>query len=267
MSAHAKLAIVITAAMVLLPHRAAFAEDDLPECTGDRVAGIVVAVDQVTGIVTIDQGGGDLCTVMVGGDFDHPIVTLLGSFFGEVSTEDLTDALEATKVWVVCTGTPEVCELADEQTEGAIPGQVVAVNGDDLVIELEDGNVTVETDDADLLAELEEALVALTVDWSVQEGEDGPTVVDAGDQIAPLHEDGMGFGVIVKLFAIADESQEACDDDGDGGTPCGVTVDVLAEAFDTGMGMGQLFEEFGKPAILGVGHVRKTARDSDDNGR
>jgi hypothetical protein len=266
MSAHAKLAIVITAAMVLLPHPAAFAEDDLPECTGDRVAGIVVAVDPVTGIVTIDQGDGQLCTVMAGGDFDHPIVALLGSFFGEVSAENLTAALEATEVWVVCTATSGACELAEEGTQDAVSGRVVEVNGDELVVELEGGNVTVQTDDADLLAGLEEALAALTVDWTLQQGEDGPTVVDAGDQIAALHEDGMGFGVIVKLFAIASESQEACDD-GNGDTPCGVTVDTLAEAFETGMGMGQLFEEFGKPAILGVGHVRNTARESDDNGR
>ncbi len=267
MSAHAKLAIVITAAMVLLPHRAAFAEDDLPECTGDRVAGIVVAVDQVTGTVTIDQGDGQLCTVAAGGEFEHPVVALLGSYFGQVSTEGLTAALEATEVWVVCAPTSGVCELAEEGTQDAVPGRVVEVNGDQLVIELEDGNVTVETDDADRLAGLVEALAALTVDWTLQPGEDGPTVVDAGDQIAALHEDGVGFGVIVKFFAIASESQEACDDDGDGDSPCGVTVNVLAEAFETGMGMGQLFEEFGKPAILGVGHVRKTARQSDDNGR
>ena len=267
MSAHAKLAIVITAAMVLLPYRAAFADDDIPACAGDRVAGIVVAVDPVTGIVTIDQGDGQLCTVMAGGDFDHPIVALLGSFFGEVSAENLTAALDATEVWVVCTATSGVCELAEEGTQDAVSGRVVEVNGDELVVELEGGNVTVQTDDADLLAGLEEALAALTVDWTLQQGEDGPTVVDAGDQIAALHEDGMGFGVIVKLFAIASESQEACDDDGDGDTRCEVTVGDLVEDFQGGTGMGQLFQEFGKPSMLGVGHVRNTARESDDNGR
>jgi hypothetical protein len=99
------------------------------------------------------------------------------------------------------------------------------------------------------------------------DGEDG-VVEGASSKIAELHEDGLGFGVIVKLYAMAAASQADCeaelpdtedeadDDEADDDEPeaCGVSVDELVEEFQDGMGLGQLFKLYGKPSLLGVGH-------------
>lgn len=96
-------------------------------------------------------------------------------------------------------------------------------------------------------------------------------------QIALYHDEGMGFGVLVKLYAMAEASTEACvklqptpgptaDPNQPAASPTveptqpacvPVTVDELVSEFQGGTGMGQLFKEFGKPALLGVGQVRK----------
>lgn len=92
-------------------------------------------------------------------------------------------------------------------------------------------------------------------------------------QIAAYHEQGMGFGVLVKLYAMAEASQIACTPvapaagaapaDGSAVAPACtvVTVDQLVTDFKSGSGMGQLFKEYGKPALLGVGHVKKALRN------
>jgi hypothetical protein len=89
------------------------------------------------------------------------------------------------------------------------------------------------------------------------------------DEIAAYHEQGIGFGVLVKLYAMAEASQEACptgDTTTDGSTnsedpACtSVTVADLLTEFQSGKGMGQLFKEYGKPALLGVGHVKKALK-------
>jgi hypothetical protein len=87
-------------------------------------------------------------------------------------------------------------------------------------------------------------------------------------QIAQLHQDGMGFGVLVKLYAMAEASVKACAgqpaptgpvaDPAQPATTCeAVTVEQLVSEFQGGAGMGQLFKTYGKPALLGVGQVRK----------
>ena len=55
---------------------------------------------------------------------------------------------------------------------------------------------------------LNEALQALVVENLGLDGEGG--VVQPGDEIAAYHEEGMGFGVLAKLYAMAAELQEAC---------------------------------------------------------
>jgi hypothetical protein len=81
----------------------------------------------------------------------------------------------------------------------------------------------------------------------------------------------MGFGVLVKIFAMVKASEEACAAQttdpttpantatGDETTPTctPLTVDQLVNEFQSGAGMGALFKEYGKPALLGVGQVRK----------
>lgn len=84
---------------------------------------------------------------------------------------------------------------------------------------------------------------------------------EVAEEVAVYHgggedgeEGGVGFGVLVKMYAIASESQEACAASEE---PCSaVTVEELMAAYRSGTGMGQLFKLYGKPAVLGVGHLK-----------
>ncbi|NIV29816.1 MAG: hypothetical protein GWN58_10010 [Anaerolineae bacterium] len=243
------LALALTVASV---SPVAAQEDEIPPCAGDSVSGTVVAVDEETGEVTVHTAGG-LCTVTLDGEYDHPIVDLLGSYFGDVSAESLIRALEATQGCAVYDPDSEAWTWADCDDEDAVAVTIVGENEDGTFTALVDGEeVQVSVEDLEVAERLSEALDKLVVEWKL--GEDG-TVVQPGDEIAAYHEDGLGFGVLVKLYAIAAASQEGCDDE-ESTEPCGVTVEELVEAFRSGMGLGDLFREYGRPSILGVGHVR-----------
>jgi hypothetical protein len=83
-----------------------------------------------------------------------------------------------------------------------------------------------------------------------------------GKQIAAYHEAGMGFGVLVKLYAMAQASEAACQTTTiSGGTCTAVTADELVTSFKSGTGMGALFKQYGKPALRGVGQVRKALKN------
>ena len=83
------------------------------------------------------------------------------------------------------------------------------------------------------------------------EGEPGPVIVPE-EAVAALHEgEDLGFGEIVKLMGIA---EGICAETGEN---CSVTLDNLLAEYEDGIGMGELFEMYGKPEHLGVGHVRK----------
>jgi hypothetical protein len=91
------------------------------------------------------------------------------------------------------------------------------------------------------------ALTALAVDWEL---EDDGSLMLVSDKVMELHEQGMGFGVLVKLFALSEASNGL------------YTVDFLKGEFESGKGMGTLFKEYGgKPDLRGVGHVRKAVND------
>ena len=84
------------------------------------------------------------------------------------------------------------------------------------------------------------------VEWTLEsEG----NLLQVSDQVANWHDQGMGFGVLVKLLAISEAS---------GGT---VTVDNLIVEMQ-GTGMGELFKKYGgKPDQTGVGHLRQEPND------
>jgi hypothetical protein len=91
---------------------------------------------------------------------------------------------------------------------------------------------------------------------------------DFAKQIEMYHDEGIGFGVLVKIYAMAEASVQACLDQptpavpDPNQVPCEpVTVEQLVGEFQGGTGMGQLFKEYGKPALLGVGHVRKDLKN------
>jgi hypothetical protein len=235
-------------------------------CEGEGVSGTVVAVDEETGLVTVYTGGGLLCTVTLDSDYDHPIVDLLGTFFGDMSAGDLAPALDRAQGCAVYDEVGAAWTWADCDAEGAVPVTVVGDNeGSTFTALTEEGEVvTVSVEDTEIAGGLSEALGELAVEWEL--GEDG-SVVQPGGEIAAYHEEGLGFGVLVKLYAIAAKSQEGCGDDAeDVIEPCEVTVEELVAALQSGMGMGELFKEYGRPALLGVGHVRKGSGPPDHAG-
>ncbi len=259
-----QILISLLVALMLMTAGSVFAQDGPTPCAGDQVAGTVIAVDETTGTVTVDTGEG-LCTVTLGADdYDHPIVALLGAYFDDLSPESLTAALGEVDKLAVLTEEGEWV-WAEEGDEGAVPVRVIAVidNGDgtytiQLMVDGLEEPIEITESDADLVSDLNAALETLAVMWTLNE--DG-TVSEVGDQIAAYHEAGMGFGVLTKLYAIAQESQEACAEaETAEDETCGVTVEELVAAVQGGAGMGELFKEYGKPSILGVGHVRKALK-------
>jgi hypothetical protein len=241
-------------------------EETAAPCEGETVSGTVVDVDEETGTVTVETEEGT-CTVTVESDYEHPIVALLGSYFGDVNLDDLTDALEATQGCAIQDAETGEWAWADCDTEGAVEVQVTGINDDGTFTATADGEeITVTVEDTDASDALSAALEDLATEFDLDE--DGG-LVQAGDEIEEYHDDGMGFGVLTKLYAMAAEAQEACAEEADAeedasDEPCGVSVDELVTAFQSGTGMGQLFKEYGKPAILGVGHVKHALDEADD---
>ncbi len=160
--------------------------------------------------------------------FTHPIVQVLSAYFGRstpvVATPEVTETAEPTETATSTEETPEV--IATDPTETATP------------------------------------------ESEMPAPEDGP---DIAEQIAAYHDAGMGFGVLVKLYAMEEASQQACaianstevsaEGDGSDAVCTPITVDELVTEFQSGSGMGTLFKEYGKPALLGVGHVKQALKN------
>jgi len=85
---------------------------------------------------------------------------------------------------------------------------------------------------------------------------------DIAQQIAIYHEDGIGFGVLVKLYSIVANAQEICGSSDQDCTP--PTIEELVIGFAPGEGLGNLFNEFNKPSLLGVGQVRKALEEQQN---
>lgn len=82
------------------------------------------------------------------------------------------------------------------------------------------------------------------------------------EAVSALHtEQKLGFGEMTKLMDLAAQAAETCANEGEN---CGVTLDALVAEYKDGTGMGALFRKYGKPEMLGVGHVRKA---SNGNGK
>jgi hypothetical protein len=243
------------------------AEGETPACSGDSVSGTVVAVDEEAGLATIDMGDGNLCTVSLSSaEYEHPIIALLDMYFSGSDGEDVAAAFEGTQKWMVYDEGSGTWGWAAEGDEGAVKVTVNSVtdNGDGTftVVFTPEGAETPETiivGDIALADELSGNLEALNVNWNLLVGEEGTSIADAGDEIAAYHEDGVGFGVLVKLYAIVKQTTEACLSDAENCIE--VSVAQLVEEFDSGKGIGSLFKDYGKPTLLGVGHVRQELKE------
>jgi hypothetical protein len=292
MKTHAKFSLILIVILALVAVGTVAAQSETPAdgpgpCLEGTVSGTVVAVEpgeEGTWVVTVQQETLELCTVTIDGDEGgHPVATLLGQFFSNVSTEDLEEALDTVNVCVKPDGptddpaNPPNWQIVDCGEEGAVEARVTGVEGNEVTLQAGEDTIVVflEEDDTETAQALQDALKALLVNWDV---EDDGSLQNATEEIEALHDSGMGFGVIVKLYAMAQASQEDCapEDDGDGEpaaleedpadpAACGVTVEELVEEFRSGTGIGQLFKEHGKPDYLGVGHVRQELKNGDDD--
>jgi hypothetical protein len=288
MKTHAKFSLILIVILALVAVGTVAAQSDTTAdgpgpCAQGTVSGTVIAVEpgaeEGTWVVTVQQETQELCTVTINGDEgDHPVASLLGKFFSTVSSEDLEEALATVNVCV------QMDDSADlpiwkivECGAGVEPNATfIGVNEDgsiSLMLEGQTEPISILVDE-ETAGQMEDALKALMVNWDVEV--DG-SLQSATEEIEALHDSGMGFGVIVKLYAMAQASQEDCDPEGDGDgelaapeddpaepAACGVTVEELVEEFRSGTGIGQLFKEFGKPDYLGVGHVRQEFKNGDD---
>lgn len=159
--------------------------------------------------------------------FSHPIVQLLSVYFDRVKVVEETD--EATSE----------DEIAGEETDPTMT-----------------------------------ATPAPTGEPGEAEEETQSSVEQLAEEIAGYHEAGMGFGQLVKIYAMVQASEEACAaEDGDEAPAAESTEDVetcsplvvddLVTAVQSGTGMGSLFKEYGKPAMLGVGHVKQALKEQN----
>jgi hypothetical protein len=247
------LSLVIAFALAI-PSVASAKPASFDACTGDTVTGVVVVVDGTTGEITLYTADGTECTVVKRvEDYDHPVINLLGQFFEEVSLEELSENLENLQAWVIFNPITTSYEFANETDIGAVSAIVIDVTDNldgtyqiMLLVEGETLPQAITTSDSNLYQSYLDSLLLDTVTFDlIMDGTGSTFVNDGADQIGAYHDDGMGLGVLVKLFAMADAY--------------GVPVDELVTRFKDGEGIGQLFkdENLGKPDLLGVGHVFK----------
>lgn len=176
--------------------------------------------------------------------YAHPIVQILAAYFGRDTASDTLTPTTPTE-----TETPDA---SDTETETA-------------------------TADASATADATTTATA-TATTAAPTGQE-----TLAQQIETYHQEGIGFGVLVKLYAMAEASKIACPTaptagatpvpttvTSNGGTTdtttttdttqtttcTAVTIDQLVQQFKSGTGMGLLFKEYGKPSLLGVGHVK-----------
>lgn len=72
------------------------------------------------------------------------------------------------------------------------------------------------------------------------------------DEIASLHEEGVGFGVLVKLLSLSDKGD--------------ATLSDLVNEWKTGHSFKDLYDEYGNPTKLGVGHVKQELKCVENGG-
>jgi hypothetical protein len=224
------------------------------------VDGTVIGINTLPdGSMTVDVLLADdtIVTIPVDDSYDHPIVALLAEYFGGAGVEEWSAALVDLTV--------EIDEFGNTDTVIGVNEVIDPLTGEvTWTLDLAGGG-TLSTSDAEQVERILAALAVVNVGLNTTTTGDGgleppvpgeeppaPTyeLVTVGGQIQAYHDDGMGFGVLTKLYAMAQES--------------GQPVDTLVTAFKSGMGMGQLFKENGKPSLLGVGHVRKELKDQQD---
>ncbi len=266
-----KIVIVSVLALLSLLVGTAWAQEEdpsetIPFCPGTSVSGTVVGVDEEHATVTLYTTEG-LCKVQLDeGNYDHPIVSLLGQFFDHVSARTLFEALSNVDTDIcVIPGTEEGEWLSVScEVEGAQEATVISENDDGTFTAVlkDDGEelIGVIVTDDETAEVLRQELASVSVSWYLK---DDGSLVQSGDQIAYYHDQGIGFGVLVKLYAMAEHFDYECRT-GNNPEACEISIEDLIQSFQEGTGLGEMFKVYGKPELLGVGHVRKAMDDYPD---
>lgn len=304
MKTRAKFALIVMVILALATAGTVAAQEvlqtDAPQtCDGDVVSGTVVSVEPSESggwtVLILEEAETTtdeptFCTVtlsdeeMEDGEVTegHPIVVLLANAFGDSFNVDGDALEEAANTPEVCLMAPETegdpytwadCEaesppdltgvkvLEYDPATGIITALVFDEEGNPMLVEVD---ISGETLPEELVGELE-SIDLPDVNWDL----DGQgNVLQTDDKIAAYHEDGMGFGVLVKFLSMAAEAEQACAEQEEAPTegvdPCTVTLQSLVDEFNGGKGIGEMFKEYGKPGQLGIGHVRN---DKENKGQ
>jgi hypothetical protein len=267
-----KIVIVSVLALLSLLVGTAWAQEadpseTIPFCSGTSVTGTIVGVSEEDATVTIYTSEG-LCRVqLVKGTYDHPIVNLLGQFFDHVSAQTLLEALSNvdTEICVVPGAEEGEWLSVSCDVEGAQEATVISENSDGTFTAVlkDDGQeelIGVIVADDETAENLRQELASVSVSWHLK---DDGSLVQSGDQIAYYHDQGIGFGVLVKLSAMAEQFDYECRT-GNNPEACEISLEDLIQSFQEGTGLGEMFKIYGKPELLGVGHVRKAMNDHED---
>jgi len=227
--------------------------DALEEAKAAFEATLVCVVEEEGTYVLSDadpcEGEGVFKANLLGSNDDGSFTLLFGD--GTTGMLVIVEVPEvAETVCVVEDDNPNTTEVEyvlaeyDDTTCLGTEVEVTTDNGDGtyLITFDDDSTGTLVLPEYDTLAGLEEAAAGL-VGFSSKLSADGVAWA-VGDDIAQKHDEGFGFGVIVKLYALANSDPDL--------------LQELFVKFDSGTGMGKLFKDYGgKPGLLGVGHVRQ----------
>jgi hypothetical protein len=237
--------------MALSSFSLAAADSHLLPCEGDEIVGSIMSVDEETGQVIIKTETGE-CYVNLDQDYDQPIVELFDDYFGNSDSTELEEAAANLDGWATYDETTLLWTWSSEETEGATAAKLLSLT-DNL-----DGTYTLEysvegealpvyvilTDPVEI-AYYMSLIDAATVELSITQDEEGNSFIsDVGDEVMAYHEDGMGFGVLIKFYSLAAETD--------------LTVEELVTMFkDEKTGLGLIFRDYGTPGMMGIGHLKQ----------
>jgi len=254
------IALILALIMALPTFGLAAAQGEIAACEGDEIVGSIISVDEETGQFVVQTETGQ-CYLSMDQLFDHPIVALFDDYFGADNATGFEEALAGLQGWALDDEETDTWLWVDEGTEGALPATISAfyVNEDgttytvEFTLEgMEDPALLTLTDEEEI-AHFMALYEATHVELSLVQDEEGNSFISSvGDDVTAYHEDGMGFGVLVKFYSLASEYD--------------VSMAEMVYLFkEEKTGLGLLFSEYGSPDMMGVGHIKQTMKNDAES--
>jgi len=249
------LAVILTVSTFGL----AVADENVAACDGDQIIGRILSLDEETGMILVETESGH-CVIYLDQEYDHPIVGLFDDYFGDDNQSSFTDALDALDGWATYDDTELIWQWSSEVGEGSVQSTVLGLvdNGNgtytlELAVDGEVDTVFVVLTDPDEIAYYLALLDATTFDLSlIQDGEGNTFISSVGDDVMAYHDDGIGFGVLVKFYSLAADSD--------------LSVEELVVMFkEEKVGLGLIFRKHGTPGMMGVGHIKQDQKENEQS--